>query len=116
MIHTPNSGFFGTDQFKVLVSDVLGNTAVATISVVTQGPIEQAPILANQALSTTEQQPVTGSIAAIDPQGEALTYTLLGGPVNGILILKPRCTFTYTPNPGFVGTDSFTVSVQNERV
>ncbi|WP_243558036.1 tandem-95 repeat protein [Priestia megaterium] len=113
-IYTPNSGFFGTDQFKVLVSDVLGNTAVATISVVTQGPIEQAPILANQALSTTEQQPVTGSIAAIDPQGEALTYTLLGGPVNGILILNPDGTFTYTPNPGFVGTDSFTVSVQNE--
>ncbi|AEN92086.1 Conserved repeat protein (plasmid) [Priestia megaterium WSH-002] len=113
-IYTPNTGFFGTDQFQVLVSDVLGNTAVATISVVTQGPIEQAPIVANQALSTTEQQPVTGSIVAIDPQGEALTYTLLGGPVNGILILNPDGTFTYTPNPGFVGTDSFTVSVQNE--
>ncbi|WP_394557290.1 tandem-95 repeat protein [Priestia aryabhattai] len=113
-IYTPNPGFFGTDQFQVLVSDVLGNTAVATISVVTQGPIEQAPIVANQALSTTEQQPVTGSIAAIDPQGEALTYTLLGGPVNGILILNPDGTFTYTPNPGFIGTDSFTVSVQNE--
>ncbi|GMG76919.1 hypothetical protein ShirakiTB12_53880 [Priestia megaterium] len=113
-IYTPNPGFFGTDQFQVLVSDVLGNTAVATISVVTQGPIEQAPIVANQALSTTEQQPVTGSIAAIDPQGEALTYTLLGGPVNGILILNPDGTFTYTPNPGFIGTDPFTVSVQNE--
>ncbi|NGY85358.1 cadherin-like domain-containing protein (plasmid) [Bacillus megaterium] len=58
--------------------------------------------------------PVTGSIATIDPQGEALTYTLLGGPVNGILILNPDGTFTYTPNPGFIGTDSFTVSVQNE--
>ncbi|MEH7507273.1 tandem-95 repeat protein, partial [Priestia megaterium] len=112
--YTPNTGFFGTDQFQVLVSDVLGNTAVATISVITQGPIEQAPIVANQALSTTEQQPVTGSIGAIDPQGEVLTYTLLGGPVNGILILNPDGTFTYTPNPGFVGTDSFTVSVQNE--
>ncbi|MGG0832011.1 Ig-like domain-containing protein [Priestia aryabhattai] len=113
--YTPNPGFFGTDQFQVLVSDVLGNTAVATISVITQGPIEQAPIVANQALSTIEQQPVTGSIAAIDPQGEALTYALLGGPANGNLILNPDGTFTYTPNPGFIGTDSFTVSVQNEK-
>ncbi|MEB2268338.1 tandem-95 repeat protein, partial [Priestia megaterium] len=111
--YTPNTGFFGTDQFQVLVSDVLGNTAVATISIITQGPVERAPVVANQALSTTEQQPVTGSIAAIDPQGETLTYTLLGGPVNGILSLNPDGNFTYTPNPGFIGVDSFTVSVQN---
>ncbi|MQR87271.1 tandem-95 repeat protein, partial [Bacillus megaterium] len=113
--YTPNLGFFGTDQFQVLVSDNFGNTAIVTISIITQGPIEQAPIVSDQVLSTTEQQPIGGRIAAVDPQGETLTYTLLGGPSNGALILNPDGTFTYTPNPGFVGADSFTVSVQNEK-
>ncbi|WP_142347250.1 Ig-like domain-containing protein, partial [Priestia megaterium] len=112
--YTPNAGFFGTDQFQVLVSDVLGNTAVATVSIVTEGPVERAPIVSDQTLTTIEEQPVSGAVQAVDPQGEALTYTLLGTPPNGIVVLNPDGTFTYTPNSGFVGTESFTVAVQNQ--
>ncbi|MGW9017006.1 tandem-95 repeat protein, partial [Priestia megaterium] len=112
--YTPNAGFFGTDQFQVLVSDVLGNTAVATVSIVTEGPVERAPIVSDQTLTTIEEQPVSGAVQAVDPQGETLTYTLLGTPPNGIVVLNPDGTFTYTPNSGFVGTESFTVAVQNQ--
>ncbi|WP_375345141.1 tandem-95 repeat protein (plasmid) [Priestia megaterium] len=112
--YTPNTGFFGTDQFQVLVSDVLGNTAVATISIVTEGPVERAPIVSNQTLTTIEEQPVSGAVQAVDPQGEPLTYTLLGTTSNGIVVLNSDGTFTYTPNSGFVGTESFTVAVQNQ--
>ncbi|WP_416435533.1 tandem-95 repeat protein [Priestia megaterium] len=112
--YTQNAGFFGTDQFQVLVSDVLGNTAVATVSIITEGPVERAPIVSDQTLTTIEEQPVSGAVQAVDPQGEALTYTLLGTPPNGIVVLNPDGTFTYTPNSGFVGTESFTVAVQNQ--
>ena len=37
-----------------------------------------------------------------------LTATLLSGPANGSVILRPDGSFSYTPNGGFSGQDSFT--------
>lgn len=37
-----------------------------------------------------------------------LSATLLSGPVNGSLVLRPDGSFSYTPNAGFSGQDSFT--------
>lgn len=43
-----------------------------------------------------------------DPQGIELTAVLNGDVSNGILILNPDGSFTYTPVSVFTGTDSFT--------
>jgi uncharacterized delta-60 repeat protein len=43
-----------------------------------------------------------------DLEGDALTAVLVSGPANGTLSLGATGGFVYTPNPGFVGTDSFT--------
>ncbi len=40
--------------------------------------------------------------------GHHLTATLLTGPSHGTLTLLPSGRFAYTPNPEYVGTDSFT--------
>lgn len=48
-----------------------------------------------------------------DPDGDSLTATLVSGPANGVLSLSPTGTFTYTPNPGFSGIDSFTYRVSD---
>ena len=40
--------------------------------------------------------------------GVPFTATLVQGPANGVLDLRPDGTFTYTPATGFVGFDSFT--------
>lgn len=37
-----------------------------------------------------------------------LKVTLLSGPTNGSVILKPDGSFSYTPNSNFIGQDSFT--------
>jgi hypothetical protein len=42
-----------------------------------------------------------------DP-GTGLTANLVDGPSSGSLALNSDGSFTYTPNPGFFGTDSFT--------
>ena len=44
----------------------------------------------------------------IDPHGDALSATLISGPAYGTVSLNTDGTFTYTPNPDYVGTDSFT--------
>src|SRR5690606_41230992 len=43
-----------------------------------------------------------------DPNGDPLTAQLVDGPANGTLVLNPDGSFTYTPDTGFSGTDSFT--------
>jgi large repetitive protein len=45
-----------------------------------------------------------------DPEGTALTVTTTPtvGPTNGTVVLAANGDFTYTPNPTFVGTDTFT--------
>ncbi len=40
--------------------------------------------------------------------GNPLTPVLVAGPADGSLTLNPDGSFSYTPNPGFFGTDSFT--------
>jgi autotransporter-associated beta strand protein len=47
------------------------------------------------------------------PQGYALTATLLTEPANGILSLDSDGSFTYTPNSGYLGPDSFTYMATN---
>ncbi|HQR14657.1 MAG TPA: Ig-like domain-containing protein [Nitrospira sp.] len=48
-----------------------------------------------------------------DPDSPTLTATLGTGPANGSLVLNPDGTFTYRPNVGFTGTDTFTYSVSD---
>ena len=43
-----------------------------------------------------------------DADGDELSAQLLDGPANGQLSLSADGSFTYTPNPGFFGSDSFT--------
>ena len=42
-----------------------------------------------------------------DPEGNSLTAINTNDPTNGVLNLNPNGSFTYTPNPGFVGVDGF---------
>ena len=41
---------------------------------------------------------------------------LMAGPANGVLALNSDGSFTYTPNPGFVGSDTFTYKVNDGSV
>ncbi len=43
-----------------------------------------------------------------DPEGDPLTAQLVSGPQNGSVTLNPDGSFTYEPDPGFAGQDSFT--------
>jgi hypothetical protein len=55
---------------------------------------------------------LTGDVSTndSDPDGDA-TYDVDTEPENGTLDLNPDGTFTYTPDPGFVGTDTFTYTL-----
>ena len=63
--------------------------------------------------SATEDQPLIVNAPGVlgndsDPDGNPITAVLVAGPTNGVLVLNPNGSFTYTPNPNATGPDSFT--------
>ncbi len=48
-----------------------------------------------------------------DPNGDPLSLntTPVSGTTNGTVVINPDGTYTYTPDPGFTGTDQFTYTI-----
>jgi len=72
--------------------------------------VKHAPAANNQTVSTAPDQPVAITLTATDEDGDALAFAILGPPAHGILSAFDATTgtVTYTPTPGWQGTDSFT--------
>ncbi len=66
-----------------------------------------APIAENLEFKTYKNVPVTGCLAATDPDGEEITYAIASEPKKGSVSLSDKGEFTYTPNKGKKGGDSF---------
>jgi hypothetical protein len=109
--YTPNAGFTGLDAFTY--TDNSGATASNTATVVIQ--VQQGATLhaANDIYSIPENGTLTvgvdHGVLSNDPHvpGTTLTAALVTGPVNGSLTLNSDGSFTYTPNAGFTGADTF---------
>jgi YVTN family beta-propeller protein len=62
---------------------------------------------------------VVGTLAATDPDGDPLNYTVAGGPTRGTVAMAANGTYTYTPDAALArdgGTDTFTISVSDGGV
>jgi hypothetical protein len=46
-----------------------------------------------------------------DPDGDTLTVQVRTSPLHGSVVIQPGGAFTYTPAPGFFGTDTFTYNL-----
>ncbi|WP_254627714.1 HYR domain-containing protein [Myxococcus sp. CA040A] len=67
-----------------------------------------APVAQDQTVETGYGVPVNVTLVATDTEvGPPLTYVIVTPPANGTLSGTPPAV-TYTPNPGYVGPDSFT--------
>ena len=66
-----------------------------------------APVAANQALTTPEDQPLPVLLSATDPENDTLTYQVVQGPAHGHLE-GTAPALTYVPDANYNGPDSFT--------
>lgn len=57
---------------------------------------------------------LTGQLVGEAPDGQSLTFVLLGQPANGTVVLDDASAgaFTYTPDANFSGSDTFQFAVQ----
>jgi len=69
--------------------------------------INDAPIAQDIALQTNEDTAINVSLAASDPDQDILSYQVLSQPLQGSLT-GTGSELSYTPNPNYIGTDSFT--------
>jgi hypothetical protein len=65
-------------------------------------------------LTTAEDTPVSCPLAGSDPEGESLAFAILVGPAHGTLS-GTAPSLSYTPDPNFHGSDSFTFTVSDAQ-
>jgi hypothetical protein len=109
--YTPNAYFNGIDSFRYKASDGVHESSEATVTI-TVTPVNYAPAAANDAYSTPEDSLlIVGAPGVLgndtDPDKDGLSTVLVSQAVNGTVTLNANGSFSYSPNPGFVGIDSF---------
>ncbi|MDQ7057711.1 MAG: tandem-95 repeat protein [Ghiorsea sp.] len=122
---TPAANQNGATSFSFTVKDLAALPSPNTIFNINVTPVNDAPVIAVNNTLTVGQGSVTTLDAAtllatdIDNLASALTYTVTTAPLNGSLSLSGIATtiftqadinnglLSYTPNAGFIGTDSF---------
>ncbi len=109
--YTSAAGFTGTNTFTYTVQDNLGavsNIATVTVSV---AAANVPPIATADSATTLVGTPVIINVIAndTDPDGfiNPTSVSVVTAPANGTAIASANGTVTYTPNPGFSGSNSF---------
>ena len=105
----PVGAFTGIDTFVVTGCDngspSLCDTGTVTITV--------APLPGDDAATTTDGVPVTVDVGAND-LGDTGPPAVVSGPANGTTSVESGGSITYSPTPGFTGTDTFDYEVCSE--
>ncbi len=106
LTYTPAPNYNEPDSFTFKVNDGRLDSLSATVSI-TVAPVNDPPVAQGQTLTTTTGTPLTATLTATDPDGDALTYQVVTGPAHGSLS-GTAPNLTYTSQPGYTGLDSFT--------
>ena len=114
VVFTPAADFEGTATFDYTVLDSYGGMATQTVTVDIT-PVNDAPVAVDSLAIMPKDTIVNGRLTAIDVDDLSSGLTFTGGGVteNGQVVINPDGTYTYTPNSGFSGTDSFTFQVSD---
>lgn len=116
--YTANAGYSGSDSFQFR-GVTYGNDASppATISFNIQAA---APNPQPGSIATLENTSASGTLSATDPNmpPQSITYAIATTPSKGAVVLNDAHTgaFTYTPNAGAIGADSFTFTAANSAL
>ena len=113
--YTPAAGFVGVDAFTYQATDGAASSNIATVTVTVSN---SAPVAVDDAYATGWGQTLTVSAPGFlgndaDPDGDAISATVVSGPSSGVLFANPDGSFTYIPLPLFVGTDSFVYQISD---
>ena len=114
ILYIPDAHFVGTDTFDYTISDGNGGFSVATVTIhvdrVNNPPVAKDDYRTTK-VNTLAVILVLGNDTDID--GDPLNITNATSPINGSLVINPDGTITYTPNNGYVGSDTFYYTISD---
>ena len=121
--YTPNPEFSGTDEFTFKVNDrKVDSNKTGNVGIAINQPTESSnhpPIANNQSVVTATNKAIITTLTASDPDtNDNLTAAIVSKPLHGTLsdIDQNTGVVTYTPNPEFSGTDSFTFNANDGKI
>ena len=109
--YTPNAGFIGTDSFEYGVYDTSGQNpnATVTFNVINDAAPDAVDDSYGVDAGATLAVAAKGVLSNdTDADSAALTAKLVDDVQHGTLVLNSNGSFSYTPNNGYAGPDSFT--------
>lgn len=114
-VHAPDAHFVGTDSFSVSVSDGHGGSETRLVVVTAENSAPSASDVSG--LTARENGTLTGSLTASDADADSLDWALRSGhgPSNGTATVNADGSWSYAPDHGFVGADSFQAVVSDAR-
>ncbi len=109
VLYQADASYNGADRLVVQVTDVYGANATATYTLSTQPPLAMTTTIP----TVTQDVPYSGRFTA---QGGHPPYAfeVTSLPTNGAIVTDAD-TFTYTPNAGYTGSDSFGITVTDSK-
>jgi alpha-tubulin suppressor-like RCC1 family protein len=115
--YTPSENYNGPDSFEVS-SEVLGTVGDKINYVVNVTPVEDAPSVIVESITTNEDEVLSFRLPlATEPDGDGLIYELIGSVSNGEIScnndLPPGCL--YSPDANFNGTDKLKFKVSDTK-
>jgi len=117
-VYTPGADYSGPDSFTYIVSDGTLTSPPVTVTLVVS-PVNDPPVATPNSYTFTEDHtltvPASSGLLANDSDVDSgsLTASVVTGPAHGTLTLNPDGSFTFVPDPGYNGTDTFTYSVSD---
>jgi uncharacterized repeat protein (TIGR01451 family) len=117
--YTPFPNFNGADSYTYQVCDTgapLPAQCALAIEYITINPVNDPPLATNDSASTLEGTPVTldplSNDSDIDGGLNPASVVVTGAPLQGTTSIDPLTgKITYTPDPHFSGTDTYTYLV-----
>ena len=118
LTYQPAGNFNGPDSLVVTAIVIFTDDnspalllGTVPISIIVQA-VGDPPVPTGPSINTSQNTPATIQIGVNDPDaGQTQTFSISIPPANGTATVTASGVVTYTPAPGFSGTDSFVVTV-----
>jgi hypothetical protein len=110
--YTPDPDFSGSDSLTYEVCDLAGECDTATVDI-TINPVNDPPTADDDFANVDQDTPTDIDVQANDGDidGDTLTTQITSPPSNGSVSVNVDGSVRYTPDPGYVGNDSFAYQV-----
>lgn len=116
-VYTPTADFAGTDSFSYAANDGSGNSNTVVVSIIVSGTNDAPSAVDDSFVGDPDVDLVINPAGVLandsDIDGDTLSPSVVTQGEFGFVVMNADGSFTYSPDTGFEGRDSFTYEVSD---